>query len=149
VRTQVDRDLTTVSRVDRLLRLNKNLGRHSSLRQPPSAPPFCLRRARQSVPGEGPLASSSLLVVVFSLPFSTYMASTRCGSLYLRSTAVVAASAVADAYSSCIVVVVSPSLVSINKINSPPSLPPAAPPQISLCPMLLVLLHCRLRSSRA
>jgi hypothetical protein len=29
VRTQVDRDLTTVSRVDRLLGLNKNLGRHS------------------------------------------------------------------------------------------------------------------------
>jgi hypothetical protein len=28
VRTQVDRDLTTVSRVDRRLRLNKNLGRH-------------------------------------------------------------------------------------------------------------------------
>jgi hypothetical protein len=31
VRTQVDRDLTTVSRVDRLLGLNKNLGRHNSL----------------------------------------------------------------------------------------------------------------------
>jgi hypothetical protein len=29
VRTQVDRDLTTVSRVDRQLRLIKNLGRHS------------------------------------------------------------------------------------------------------------------------
>jgi hypothetical protein len=28
VRTQVERDLTTVSRVDRLLGLNKNLGRH-------------------------------------------------------------------------------------------------------------------------
>jgi hypothetical protein len=28
VRTQVDRDLTTVSRVDRQLRLIKNLGRH-------------------------------------------------------------------------------------------------------------------------
>jgi hypothetical protein len=28
VRTQVDRDLTTVSRVDRRLRLIKNLGRH-------------------------------------------------------------------------------------------------------------------------
>jgi hypothetical protein len=30
VRTQVDRDLTTVSRVDRRLGLIKNLGRHSS-----------------------------------------------------------------------------------------------------------------------
>jgi hypothetical protein len=30
VRTQVDRGLTTVSRVDRLLGLNKNLGRHTS-----------------------------------------------------------------------------------------------------------------------
>jgi hypothetical protein len=29
VRTQVDRDLTTVSRVDRQLRLIKNLGRHN------------------------------------------------------------------------------------------------------------------------
>jgi hypothetical protein len=29
VRTQVDRDLTIVSRVDRQLRLIKNLGRHS------------------------------------------------------------------------------------------------------------------------
>jgi hypothetical protein len=29
VKTQVDRDLTTVSRVDRQLGLNKNLGRHS------------------------------------------------------------------------------------------------------------------------
>jgi hypothetical protein len=57
------------------------------------------------------------------------MASTRCGSLYMWSTAAAAASVVADAYSSCIVVVVSPSLVSINKINSLPSLPPAAPPQ--------------------
>jgi hypothetical protein len=28
VRTQVDRDLTTVSKVDRRLGLNKNLGRH-------------------------------------------------------------------------------------------------------------------------
>jgi hypothetical protein len=28
VRTQVDRDLTIVSRVDRRLGLNKNLGRH-------------------------------------------------------------------------------------------------------------------------
>jgi hypothetical protein len=28
VRTQIDRDLTTVSRVNRLLELNKNLGRH-------------------------------------------------------------------------------------------------------------------------
>jgi hypothetical protein len=31
VRTQVDRDLTTVSRVDRRLRLIKNLGRHNLL----------------------------------------------------------------------------------------------------------------------
>jgi hypothetical protein len=30
VRTQVDRDLTTVSRVDRQLRLIKNLGRHTT-----------------------------------------------------------------------------------------------------------------------
>jgi hypothetical protein len=30
VKTQVDRDLTTVSRVDRQLGLNKNLGRHTS-----------------------------------------------------------------------------------------------------------------------
>jgi hypothetical protein len=29
VRTQVDRDLTSVSRVDRRSGLNKNLGRHS------------------------------------------------------------------------------------------------------------------------
>jgi hypothetical protein len=29
VKTQVDRDLTTVSRVDQQLGLNKNLGRHS------------------------------------------------------------------------------------------------------------------------
>jgi hypothetical protein len=28
VRTQVDRDLTNVSRIGRLLELNKNLGRH-------------------------------------------------------------------------------------------------------------------------
>jgi hypothetical protein len=31
VRAQVDRDLTTVSRVDRLLGLIKNLGRHTEL----------------------------------------------------------------------------------------------------------------------
>jgi hypothetical protein len=40
-RTQVDRDLTTVSRVDRLLWLNKNLGRHSEplhALRPPSPP---------------------------------------------------------------------------------------------------------------
>jgi hypothetical protein len=33
VRTQVDRDLTTISRVDRRLRLIKNLGRHSTPEQ--------------------------------------------------------------------------------------------------------------------
>jgi hypothetical protein len=33
VRTQADRDLTTVSRVDRLLGLNKNLGRHNQVSQ--------------------------------------------------------------------------------------------------------------------
>jgi hypothetical protein len=35
VRTQVDRDLTIVSRVDRLLWLIKNLGRHSEILEPP------------------------------------------------------------------------------------------------------------------
>jgi hypothetical protein len=38
VRTQVDRGLTTVSRVDRQLGLNKNLGRHTTRLKNPTRP---------------------------------------------------------------------------------------------------------------
>jgi hypothetical protein len=79
VRTQVDHDLTTVSRVDRRLRLIKNLGRHSA------GTSSAAGLQRRGGAGEPHTIDSPMETFIFTLITAFYFQCCNCCSDMLQS----------------------------------------------------------------